>query len=211
MKEENAKQLERSISELGDLSCIVFNERTGQLVGGHQRKSVITTMIGENPEIVITKTYEEPNEVGTTKEGYITVKGENYKVRFVDFSEEKEHLAIIIANDKRNQGEYDFDLLPTVIDIASNAFESQSFDLMELAEIYDIGGNMLGEMQTGSKHVEFEAKNKEIGVDDLEWEAILKLTFNQDDYPEVMRKLNELQDQFGFDNKEDVILKLLGI
>ena len=134
IKEANAQQLKASLAKLGDLSCIVFNERTGQLVGGHQRKNVILQLIGENPQITITHTNDTPNEVQTTREGYILVGTEHYKVRFVDFSEQDEALALIVANDDRNKGEYDMQLLPTAIDIASGSILSVDFDLMDFAE-----------------------------------------------------------------------------
>lgn len=73
MREANAEHLKNSISKLGDLSCIVFNERTGQLVGGHQRKNVILQLIGSDPDITITHEYPVPNEVRTTKEGHILI------------------------------------------------------------------------------------------------------------------------------------------
>ena len=138
MKEENAVQLKNSISKLGDLSCIVYNERFSRLVGGHQRSNVIQKLIGENPTITITKEYDAPNEVQTTKEGYIEIGTERYKIRFVDFSEEDEALAIIIANDNRNQGEYDMGILPTIIDIADRSLLSTDFGMMDFVEGFNL-------------------------------------------------------------------------
>ena len=101
---------------------------------------MIQKLIGENPEITITQIHAKPNEVQTTKEGYIEIGTERYKVRFVDFSEEDEALAIIIANDSRNQGEYDMGLLPTIIDIADRSILSADFGMMDFVEGFNIDG-----------------------------------------------------------------------
>ena len=195
IKEANAQQLKASLAKLGDLSCIVFNERTGQLVGGHQRKNVILQLIGENPQITITHTNDTPNEVQTTREGYILVGTEHYKVRFVDFSEQDEALALIVANDDRNKGEYDMQLLPTAIDIASGSILSVDFDLMDFAEWFNFDLS-----PTNTEDVEFEAdtENK-------------KLSFNlsKSDYERTIARFEEVKTNMSLDTDEEAFLFLL--
>lgn len=210
IKNENAEHLKNSISLLGDLSCIVFNERTGKLIWWHQRKEVITKLIGEDPEVEIIKEYDEPNEVGTTKEGFINVSGENYKVRFVDFSEEDEALAIIVANDKRNQGEYDFWMLPTVIDIANTSNLSVDFGMMDFAESLDLWFNFIQNPGDEEEEVSFTAKKWwEIDTNDFNGETNINLRFNEVDYQRVIRKLNEVKSVQNFTTYEDAIIFLL--
>ena len=60
---QKLEQLEKSMREFGDLSGIVFNVKTGNLVGGHQR----TKRFSEDSKVVITKHFEKPTRSGTKK------------------------------------------------------------------------------------------------------------------------------------------------
>jgi hypothetical protein len=98
--------LERSLAEFGDLSPIVYNVRSGQLLGGHQRKKVLLDKFGD-AEVTITQTYEPATAVGTVREGYVFIDGERFAYREVDFDESKEKLANLAAN--RGAGDFDDD------------------------------------------------------------------------------------------------------
>jgi hypothetical protein len=100
--------LQKSIDRFGDLSGIVFNVRTQQLVGGHQRKEAFKKLGGEN-KVVIDRQLEQPDDVGTTAYGHIEYKGRQYAYREVDWDADLELAANIAAN--RIQGEWDMDLL----------------------------------------------------------------------------------------------------
>jgi hypothetical protein len=100
--------LQKSIDRFGDLAGIVFNVRTQQLVGGHQRQQAFNKLGGEN-KIVITTRLEQPDDVGTVAYGYIEYKGRQYAYREVDWDADFELAANIAAN--RIQGEWDMDLL----------------------------------------------------------------------------------------------------
>lgn len=98
---EKLKALEKSMREFGDLSGVVFNQTTGQLVGGHQRKDIF----GEDARLHVTKRYEVPSRVGTIAEGYILANGERFSYREVKWNETKEKAANIAAN--KGAGEWD--------------------------------------------------------------------------------------------------------
>lgn len=112
--------LQKTLDKFGDLSGIVFNVASNQLVGGHQRTEAFKKL-GGTSKVVITQTLEQPDDVGTTAYGYIDFKGRQYAYREVnwpidtkdpDTGEEyssMEAAANIAAN--RIQGEWDMDLL----------------------------------------------------------------------------------------------------
>ncbi len=102
--------LVRSIKEFGDLSGIVLNIQTGQLVGGHQRTEAFKRM---GSAVTIHKEpLAEKNSVGTVAYGYVEMSGERYGYREVDWDINREMAANIAAN--RIQGQFDLDVLAEV-------------------------------------------------------------------------------------------------
>lgn len=84
----------------GDLSGVVFNRSTGNLVGGTQRSKKFDS----SAEVVITKRFDRPNKVGTVSFGYIKFKGERFSYREVEWDRHREMAASIAANN--NAGEW---------------------------------------------------------------------------------------------------------
>lgn len=108
ISKEDFAALQESIKRFGDMSCVVFNVRSQQLVGGHRRIDAIKA----NPDqtrVEIIERFTAPNSVGTIAEGKIWLGTESYKYREVDWDEGTEKAANIAAN--RIQGEFDLDLL----------------------------------------------------------------------------------------------------
>lgn len=103
--------LKKSIQTFGDLSGIVYNIQTQQLVGGHQRTEAFKAIAGDK-RINITQRYETPNKQGTVALGYVTLDNEQFGYREVDWTPEFEASANIAAN--RIQGQFDIDLLAQV-------------------------------------------------------------------------------------------------
>lgn len=124
--------LKKSISELGDLSGLVFNSRTGNIVGGHQRREAYQELGGK---IEITKELDKPNSVGTIALGYVTIGDEQYAYRVVDWDEKKEKLANLAAN--RIQGEWDDDKLAELIYSLKDEpdLQDSGFTVNEVTEI----------------------------------------------------------------------------
>jgi hypothetical protein len=102
ISQESLDSLGKALDELGDLSGIVKNIRTGNLVTAHQRIKCMP----KDTEIHITDRYDPPTAKGTVAEGYIVFAGEKHKYREVDWPMEKEKLANLAAN---NQGGWNDD------------------------------------------------------------------------------------------------------
>lgn len=132
MGNHDAKALLDSIGKFGDMSGVVYNRRSGQLVGGHQRTEAYKLKGGV---IEITEQLDEPNDVGTVARGYITIGTEKFAYRVVDWDETKERLANVAAN--RIQGEWDDDKLAELIySLKDNAdLPDTGFTINEITEI----------------------------------------------------------------------------
>lgn len=109
--EHDFKALQRSMRKFGDLSCVVYNETTNQLVGGHLRTKGITA-IGNAP-IEITERLEAPNSVGTIARGFIVLNDEKFPYRVVRWDESTEKAANVASN--RIQGSFDDDMLANLV------------------------------------------------------------------------------------------------
>lgn len=94
--DEKRKMLKASMDAFGDLGGVVFNIRSQQLAGGHQR--VVNIEEHDAAIITITQRYEIPTKTGTVAEGYIEHEGERYSYRAVDWDENTEKAANIAAN-----------------------------------------------------------------------------------------------------------------
>jgi DNA modification methylase len=93
--QESLSGLQVSIRELGDVSCICFNERTKQMFAGHQRVKALKAEFGSDLKIV-----------GDEATGFsiLTPKGDRFPIRVVDWPEDKERLANLTANNHFIQG-----------------------------------------------------------------------------------------------------------
>jgi hypothetical protein len=109
-----------SLETFGELG-MVFNDRTGQWVSGHQR-------------------YERLLAAGATecvrtgKEGYIEhpKTGERFHVRFVDWDETKQRMANLVANNRHIAGEFTEDALAQLKELeGEDGFEFLALDELE--------------------------------------------------------------------------------
>lgn len=96
------EQLKKALEEFGDLGGFVYNRKTKQIVGGHQRAKVFDA----KAKIMITQSYKTPTKAGTVAEGYIELNGERHRYREVVWDETREKAANIAAN--KGAGEWDF-------------------------------------------------------------------------------------------------------
>lgn len=129
------KQLKKTLTEFGDISGIVFNVKTKNLVGGHQRQKILDQAL-----ITITKKYSKPTKTGTMAEGFVELKGERYSYREVYWDKNKETAAMIAAN--KNAGQFDMpalsDLLRGLSELEFDSaidLELTMFDTEELASL----------------------------------------------------------------------------
>lgn len=106
----SAKQLsalKKSMAEFGDLSGIVVNIRTGNMIGGHQRIKNL------DPEWAIVKKAAK-DDTGTVATGHIETPWGRWTYREVDWDQVKEKAANLAAN--KHGGEWDLPKLEIVLD-----------------------------------------------------------------------------------------------
>jgi len=98
--------LKNWIEDFGDLSGIVVNNRTGEIVSGNQRSNVIDL---NNCDIEIYNRSNSPDRVGTVAEGVVIYEGARLNYREVEWDEKKAEQANIIAN--KAGGNWDWQVL----------------------------------------------------------------------------------------------------
>ena len=158
--DEQLKRLKKSLQEFGDLSGIVFNCRTGNLIGGHQRIKCLP------PDVKIEKKeLKGKTRTGTVAEGYIILPSvipagskresreeEKYTYREVDWPIEKEKAANIAAN--KHSGDWDEEklgeLLKELSEMPNFDFEVTGFDSKEMDKI-------ITEFEKNNKEEDFDA------------------------------------------------------
>jgi hypothetical protein len=118
--EKKLDMLGKSMREFGDLSGIVFNLRTGRLVGGHQRIKQL------DPEWEFQKK-DLKDDTGTIAEGFVVTPKGRWTYREVDWPEEKERAANIAAN--KHGADFDIPAVKNLItgmeDIEITGFTNQ--------------------------------------------------------------------------------------
>lgn len=98
----------RSLAEFGDLSGVVFNVRTGCLVGGHKRVAELQADEGASKHVE--SRLAKPDAAGTVAYGHVVLSsGVRFAYREVSWTEPKEKAAMIAAN--RWSAEWDFPAL----------------------------------------------------------------------------------------------------
>jgi DNA modification methylase len=158
--------LQNSMTELGDISGVVFNVRSGNLVGGHQR----TKILGNLSRCEITK---QPftDETGTVSHGYlITSEGTRFNYREVDWDEIKERTANIEANNKHISGDWDISGLADVLSSLDGQVDFEAFNFDELIEDLDIDMKSFD----GEEEENAEDRENEDKIPELEGEPIIK-------------------------------------
>jgi hypothetical protein len=98
--------LESNIVELGDLSGIIHDRDTDEIIGGNQRSKVINI---NKCKIEIVKQFEEPDGQGTIALGYVIYKGQKLNYRQVVWNAKQIEKANITAN--KLGGEFDLVML----------------------------------------------------------------------------------------------------
>jgi ParB-like nuclease domain len=137
IKPENAAGLAKSLEEFGDLSGIVWNQRTGHLVAGHQRVQQLQRagykLVGDEPD-----TWE-------------LRKGKRaFSIRVVDWPESKEKAANVTANNQAISGQFTDGLRDLLAEIRDDVGDEE-FSAFRFGEIkgFDIGS--LGNEEAGKQ------------------------------------------------------------
>ena len=108
--------LGHSIEEYGDLAGIVWNQRSGKLVCGHQRIKAL----GEGAAMVFC--------ANPPHERIRAAGGEEFPVRVVDWPEEKHLAAMVVANSPHIAGDW-LPELSGILDELAAPLEDTFFDL----------------------------------------------------------------------------------
>lgn len=157
ISDEAAAGLGKSLKNFGDLSGIVFNRRTGELVTGHQRVAQIRE---QWPEATI-----EVVDAATNQEvwGRIRVDESRYfAVRVVDWTVAKQRGANVAANNQKIAGKFTKDVSSYLLEIESelSAEIPSVFDDCLLVEIMSAGIDLTTDA-TETEEVAFDAEIKE--------------------------------------------------
>jgi hypothetical protein len=130
--DKQLSMLKKSMTEFGDLSGIIRNVQTGNLIGGHQR---IKNLDPSWPII----SQPHTDKTGTIALGYIETPEGRWQYREVDWPEKKEAAANVAAN--QHGGEFDMPKLREIIielddgslDTELFGFNSHELELMMTA------------------------------------------------------------------------------
>jgi DNA modification methylase len=105
------RRLDDTLTRFGDLSGIVHNLETDEIIGGNQRVAVF-----DNGTVEMVEEFDEADEQGTVGLGFVIWKGKPYSYRQVRWDEATAREANIAAN--LGGGDWDFDILANQWDAA---------------------------------------------------------------------------------------------
>lgn len=209
IKGAGLSRLKRDLKELGDVGGILFNRRTGHLVGGNQRARVM-----KDGEIVLENQYDEPTRTGTVADGFVVHEGERYAYREVDWDEATEKKALIVAN--VHAGEFDMEILANNYDhgdlidfgMSPSLLHIDTTPIVEDPEDDDPGSHMEEEAMPGDTA---EAKQaREEGVPNVQTGELmfpLAIIVNK------VQKLHweQIMDQLGTKRPSEAFVRLLEV
>ena len=113
--EEAADGLQNSLNRFGDLSGIVWNQRTGELVCGHQRVTQIREKWGDRPIAVLD---------GEAELGVIRIDEQHaFAVRVVDWTPAVQRAANVAANNQKVAGQFTDDLTDYLLTVEADLQE----------------------------------------------------------------------------------------
>lgn len=121
--------LQFSIEEFGDISGLVFNIRSGNLVAGHQRKRVL------RDDAPIEDFVEEQDPTGTVGFAMVRSGQVRMRLRLVDWDSKKEKAANIAANNAAITGDWTEDIDSLLMELRDDA--PDIYDQALLHEIMD--------------------------------------------------------------------------
>lgn len=119
--------LGHDLLKYGDLSGIVHDLNTDEIIGGNQRSKIFDLA---KLNVVLTEEYAEPDEQGTVALGYVIWNGKKYTYRQVRWDAKTAEAANIIAN--KAGGTWDFDILANEFelgDLLEWGFEPEEFGI----------------------------------------------------------------------------------
>ena len=115
------RRLRDNLADLGDLGGVVFDQNSGQIVGGHMRlRSMFGESAGEfnvqDADIELIAEYDPPTAQGTIAEGFLRWRGGRYSFRKVRWDEATFRRANFVAN--QPAGDWDWSTFANTISAA---------------------------------------------------------------------------------------------
>ena len=127
MTDAARQQLSDSITEFGNISEIIWNKKTGQLIAGHQRW---TELKAKYPDMHLKVSADNDKWwLLFDREGGVFT---GYRIRVVEWDARKQKTANIVANSMLNQGEFDVTKLEGLITKYDLKDFEEKFKLSEL-------------------------------------------------------------------------------
>jgi len=153
--EKQLENLRRDLIELGDLSGVIHNINSNEIIGGNQRSTVFDI---NKCDIQITKEFTTPTRTGTVAEGFVLWEGERYAYRRVDWTKEQCEKACIVAN--KAGGDWDWDILVEDFqgdDLKKWGFENKELKMFEEDKNIAWGSDVL---ESWFLNIEFETEKE---------------------------------------------------
>lgn len=181
--------LSESLKEFGDLSGVVVNTVTGEVIGGNQRTRILKS---EGAKIEITQRFAVPTSTGTTAVGYIILNDEKYNYREVSWDVKKEEIANIRAN--KVGGMFDFDILANQFDV--EILQESGFEEQELgfARVKDLDRET--DLSDSDAHLETYLGNNIKQI---------TLYYTNEEYEAMLNRLDVIGKKLGVESNTDVI------
>ncbi len=120
------------LTELGDISGIVHDLNSNEIIGGNQRTRFFKD---HQAQAIICETFDPPTATGTVALGYVVANGERFAYRQVRWTPHQCERANVIAN--HAGGKFDWDILANQFDPADLldcGFTELELGLKEIAE-----------------------------------------------------------------------------
>jgi hypothetical protein len=193
--EEQLAALRASLKEFGDLSGIVRNVTSGNLVGGHQRVKIFA-----DAPVTVTQRYKEPSPNGTVAVGYVTAEGERHVYREVQWDDAKEKAAMIAAN--KHGGDWEMSMLSDLLlelDQANFNVSLTGFSAAELERMITRFVPEDSDTMTPLDKDQIAALPAHV--------RMVQLFLNIETLPPFMEWVKALQGEYGTDNVTDTVYR----
>lgn len=158
---DSRRALKNSMDRFKDISGIIYNKKTKTLIGGHHRWDELKEKYGTNLKVNHLK-----DEFFSIDDS-VTNNFTGYLMRVVDWDKSEEKVANITANSHTIAGEWDLEVLPT---------------LME--EIYEYDSSLKDDLNLGRLELD-------LGIKFTEWDsdidAMDKITAENSDKEKVLK------------------------
>jgi hypothetical protein len=180
--------LKAAMIEFGDLSGLIVNRQSGNMIGGHQRVKILADL-----PVTVVQRFDPPTQRGTVAEGFVEYGGERFIYREVVWNETREKAAMIAAN--KHGGDFEADLLSTLLQELKD--ENFSMDLTGFSE------------RELNRLLFTEPTSMEIGSIDIGDEIrLVQLQLTTVTMPVFMERIRLLGEKFGLaDNITETVFR----